>query len=208
MFDAYLILTGMVILSSLVASDRCTLDLLSPLVTFVPMWFYVPVYQPLVNRSGGELDPFFPHTEDIQYIIGYANCDPVVHTVSPSRDARSKFYYDARSALLCDALNHPFPHVLWSFTRHSIQLFLYQLSFRTLGTRLRGVTAGWWAALRNIGQRQPVPRDIYNRCRALPSHGVECCPEHLRPDLKDSPAPHHPERVNRIIDTREEIKRV
>jgi GT2 family glycosyltransferase len=112
--------------------------------------------------------------------IGYSPTAPVVHTVSPSRDQGSKFYFDARSALLCDALNGPFPLVLWTLFKHSVQLFKYRLSWQNLTVRTQGVAAGLWAALKNWQYRTPMTIDQYRKLLRLPRHGVVECPDSLR----------------------------
>ena len=120
--------------------------------------------------------------------IGYCDTAPVVHTVSPSRDQGSKFYFDARSALLCDALNCPFPLVLWTLFKHAVQLFKYRLSWQNLAVRTQGVAAGLWAALRHWQYRTPMTTAQYQKLTRLPRHGVVECPDSLRV----SPAMNHP----------------
>lgn len=112
--------------------------------------------------------------------IGYCDTAPVVHTVSPSRDQGSKFYFDARSALLCDALNGPFPLVIWTLFKHAVQLFKYRLSWQNLAVRTQGVSAGLWAALRHWQYRTPMTSEQYHKLTRLPRHGVVECPEPLR----------------------------
>lgn len=112
--------------------------------------------------------------------IGYSDTAPVVHTVSPSRDQGSKFYFDARSALLCDALNGPFPLVLWTLFKHAVQLFKYRLNWQNLAVRTQGVTAGLWAALRHWQYRTPMTTAQYQKLTRMPRHGVVACPDSLR----------------------------
>ncbi len=69
MNEFYLMLTGGVILGSLLWSYRRTRDPMSPLITFAPMLFYVYVYHPFVIMGSEGLNRFFPDPEDIEYAL-------------------------------------------------------------------------------------------------------------------------------------------
>lgn len=112
--------------------------------------------------------------------IGYCNTAPVVHSVSASRNQHTKFYFDARSTLLCDALNGPVPLVFWTMFKHTVQLLKYRLSWQNLPLRLQSVIAGLWAALRCWRHRTPMTVRQFLALSRLPRHGVVDCPEYLR----------------------------
>jgi hypothetical protein len=77
-------------------------------------------------------------------------------------------------------LNGPFPLVLWTLFKHSVQLFKYRLSWQNLTVRTQGVAAGLWAALKNWQYRTPMTIDQYRKLLRLPRHGVVECPDSLR----------------------------
>jgi glycosyltransferase involved in cell wall biosynthesis len=106
------------------------------------------------------------------YEIGLLRCPPVIHTVSPVRDAAFKFRYDVRSALLFVCLNAPLPYVVPQLAGRAVKLLVYRITWRNCLARLAAVVGGLGACVRCLGLRQPVSAATYQKHRSLPHHGV------------------------------------
>lgn len=69
MTEIYLLLTGLVIVSSLIASYQRTRDPMSPLVVFAPMLFYVYVFHAYAVISNPQFSSFLPNIADLEFVL-------------------------------------------------------------------------------------------------------------------------------------------
>lgn len=103
--------------------------------------------------------------------VVYGDSAPIVHMVSPKRDAQRVSYYGARNQILSDALNVPMPELFARIVRAPIGILVYRFSLADVPARLRAISAGWAEALRRWPERQPVSRNAYSQSLKLPGHG-------------------------------------
>lgn len=105
--------------------------------------------------------------------IVYADCDRIVHTVSPARDRTRMVFYGTRNTLLFDFLNAPMPEAVVRLARDVVGLAAYRFSPATTPAKLRAFADAAWTAWRVRGERRPASRRTWRAHRSLPGHGPE-----------------------------------
>lgn len=103
--------------------------------------------------------------------IVYGDSAPIVHMVSPKRDAHRVSHYGARNSVLCDTLNVPFPDLLARLVRTPIGVMCYRFSWSDAPNRIRALASGWLETIRRLNERRPVSHLTYRTFVKLPSHG-------------------------------------
>lgn len=104
--------------------------------------------------------------------VVYGDGAPIVHMVSPKRDAQRVSFHAARNQVLTDVLNVPLPHLLSRLVRTPLSVLAYRFSISEVPGRLAALSAGWVEAIARIDQRAPVRAASYKAFRGLPSHGA------------------------------------
>jgi GT2 family glycosyltransferase len=108
---------------------------------------------------------------DAGHQIIAANTPPVVHMVSPQRDAARLSYYGYRNTLLFHWMRTPQPYLFPRMVVDSLQLARHKFSWRSLPARAAAVAAGWCGCVAYWRERRPVKGETYRRYRALLHHG-------------------------------------
>lgn len=105
--------------------------------------------------------------------IVYGDCDPVVHMVSPRRDALRVSHYGIRNQILFEALNAPSAYLPLRLLTSIAGTLRYRFSLSTTPAKLHAIYAGLTSSLEHASERRPVSSDIYRTFRRLPYHGPE-----------------------------------
>ncbi len=103
--------------------------------------------------------------------IVHADCDPIVHMVSPRRDTRRQLHFGVRNTILFDLINAPFPHVVPRVVLDALALLRYRFQLDTLPLKSKALLQAFAVFAANRGTRGPVARETWKRWRELPSHG-------------------------------------
>jgi glycosyltransferase involved in cell wall biosynthesis len=104
------------------------------------------------------------------YRVIYLDVEPVIHTISRTRDQGVMDYYGVRNTLLFDCLNLPLSMAVLLCLGHSWKLYWYSWTWATAFLRMRYLVWSWGACIRFSRFREPVSAVVYRRYRALAAH--------------------------------------
>src|SRR5688500_13955962 len=96
---------------------------------------------------------------DAGYVVRLGRADPVRHLASPNRDIERQWFYECRNEILFAWHNVPMPDLPVQLAKTTLHMLWLGRGVHKTGLFVRGLLAGFRAAVRHRSDRLPVGRD-------------------------------------------------